>query len=263
LNRGDAKTAQGNLDGAIADYTQALMLDPKLADAACDRGLARQSQGDLDGALADYTQAIKLNPKFTIAYRNRGLAQQAKGNFDAAIIDYTHALSLDTKDIQDYYNRGQLKQTKGDFDGALRDLQEYCQLSPPDDFYSHYAHLYIWVISTRQKHSQEADQELAAALGQGWKTSANDLTGKLAEFLLGKITEADLMISAPPLSDAKKDAGQHCEIWYFAGVKRLLTGDQATAIDYFHKCIATDQKNYCEYLLAQMELKTLGISPTP
>jgi len=263
LNRGDAKTAHGDLDGAIADYTQALKLDPKLADAACDRGLARQAQGDLDGAIADYTEALKIKPKFTIAYRNRGLARQAQGDMDGAIADYTHALSLDTKDVQDYYNRGQLKQTKGDLDGALRDLQEYCHLSPPDDFYSHYAHLYIWTISTRQKHIQEADRELTDALGQGWKRSDTDLTRSLAEFLLGKIAEADLVLSIAPLPDAKKDAGQHCEVWYFAGIKRLLLGDQATAIDYFHKCLQTGQKNYCEYLLAQAELKTLGVGSTP
>ena len=33
INRGNAKSDKGDLDGAIADYSQAIQLDPKDADA--------------------------------------------------------------------------------------------------------------------------------------------------------------------------------------------------------------------------------------
>jgi Tfp pilus assembly protein PilF len=40
-------------------------------------------------------------------------------------------------------------------------------------------------------------------------------------------------------------------------MKRLLSGDAATARDDFQKCLATDRKDYDEYNLAAAELRML------
>ena len=50
-----------------------------------DRGIAKQKQGDFDGAIADYTHAIELDPKYALAFGNRGTAKQNKGDLDGAI----------------------------------------------------------------------------------------------------------------------------------------------------------------------------------
>ena len=267
LNQGDAKMAKEDVDGAIADYSHALEINPKLTEASCARGIARQAKDDLDGAIADYTQALQDDPKFVIASRNRGLARQAKGDVDGAIADYTHALSLDTKDTQDYYSRALAKLAQGDTLGGLGDLKEFCHVAP-EDTYTHYANLYIWVVSSRLKHTKAVDDDLLMALGGGWNSAADEIASKIAKFLLGQIHEYDL-ISAATVPDAKQTQGRYCEIWYFAGIKRLMAGNTATASDYFRKCVATGQKNYCEYLLAQAELKKMDAenknspSPTP
>ena len=44
-------------------------------------------------------------------------------------------------------------------------------------------------------------------------------------------------------------------------MKRLLMGDKATAIAYFHKCLATGQTDFFQYILARAELQAL--EPTP
>ena len=62
---------------------------PASADDFFNSGLARQTKGDLDGAIADYSKAIELNPKIAEAYNNRGLARYDKEDFDGAIADYT------------------------------------------------------------------------------------------------------------------------------------------------------------------------------
>jgi tetratricopeptide (TPR) repeat protein len=41
------------------------------------------SQGDFDGALKDYDEAIRLKPDYADTYINRGLARKAKGDIDA------------------------------------------------------------------------------------------------------------------------------------------------------------------------------------
>src|SRR5438128_7669797 len=92
-NRGLAREAKGDHDGAIADYSRAIELDPKFAVGAySNRGLAKQAKGDLDGAIADYNRAIELDPKLAIFYYLRALAKEAKGDLDGTIADDKRAI---------------------------------------------------------------------------------------------------------------------------------------------------------------------------
>ena len=262
-NRGNAKTANHDLDGAIADYTQAVTLNPKIALAYCNRGLARQAKGDLAGAVADYTQALAIDPKISTAYYSRALIEAQKDDLDAAIADSSQALDLDPKNAQAYYTRGLAKLSKGNLDGALSDLNQFCNLAPRDHAADN-ARLYLWLISKAQNSKADADEQLSDSLENSWNSSPDDLVSKTAAFLLGRMNEADYLVAADS-SDAKTDAGQHCEAWYFAGMKRLLMGDKKGAIDAFQKCLDTAQKDYGEYILAQAELQALQppVPPAP
>src|SRR5436305_1148236 len=131
-NRGLAKKNKGDLDGAVADCTRAIEVDPKDAGGYGNRGIAKQAQGDLSGAIADYTRAIELDPKYALAYYNRGVAKWGKGDVDGAIADYTRAIELDPKFTHTYYNRGVAKGAKGDIDGAIADYTRAIELDPKD-----------------------------------------------------------------------------------------------------------------------------------
>ena len=48
---------------ALADFNQAIQLNPELAEAYYGRGTVYFLKGDLDNALAYFNQAIQLNPK--------------------------------------------------------------------------------------------------------------------------------------------------------------------------------------------------------
>ena len=96
---------KGDLDKAIADFTEAIRLDPKYAQAYYNRGYAYW-KGDFDKAIADFTEAIRLDPKYAKAYCSRGICLQDKGDYDKAIADYTEAIRLDPKYAKAYYNRG-------------------------------------------------------------------------------------------------------------------------------------------------------------
>src|SRR5438477_10832767 len=80
VQRGNAKQAKGDLDGAIVDYNRAVKLNPNNALAYGNRGYVKQTKGDLDGAMADFNRALELNPKDAVTYNNRGNAKQAKGD---------------------------------------------------------------------------------------------------------------------------------------------------------------------------------------
>jgi len=255
-NRGVAKNAEGNVDGAIADFTQALILNPKLAQAYCDRGIDRQSKGDGDGALSDFAQALDLNPKLAAAYFNRALIRSQRGDLDGAIADNTQAIELNPANAQAYYNRGMGLMGKGSLDDALTDLNKFCELAPRDGN-ADSARVYIWLISTEKDPDGDADEKLASALLNDWNSPPEDLTSKIAAFLVGHITEKELIANAAS-PDPSREPGQYCRVWYFAGMKRLIGGDMTTAITYFQKSVATQQKDLSEYLFAQTELHALG-----
>ena len=63
-----------------------------------NRGLIWQEKGDLDKAIADYTEAIRLDPKYAMAYDSRGRRLGTKGDLDKAIADFNEAIRLDPND---------------------------------------------------------------------------------------------------------------------------------------------------------------------
>lgn len=255
-NRGNAKNAEGDLDGAIADYTQAIGQDPKIALAYCNRGFARQTKGDTDGALADYTAALTLSPNMGIVYYNRCLIRVQQGDLNGAIDDSTRAIELNAKTGPAYCNRGLAQMGKGNLTEALADLRKFCELAPTDSG-TDWARLYLWVIATRQNPKGTADQDLSTALQNEWNSPPEEFSSKIANFLLGHIHEDDLIANAAS-PDASREPEQYCKAWYFAGIKRLFAGDTKTAVTYFQKSVATNQKEFCEHIFAQTELVALG-----
>ena len=69
---------------AIADYTEAIRLNPKFAEAYCKRGYAYGNKGVYDKAIADCTKAIRLNPKLAGVHRP-GLAYDLSGKSQGRI----------------------------------------------------------------------------------------------------------------------------------------------------------------------------------
>jgi hypothetical protein len=55
------------------------LINPKLAIAYNNRGGAVQIKGDCDRAIADYSEAIKIDPNYTVACSNRANLFEAKG----------------------------------------------------------------------------------------------------------------------------------------------------------------------------------------
>ncbi len=174
--------------------------------------------------MKDYTQALKLDPKIPLAYFRRALIDVRRNNPDGAIADTTQSLDLDPKNTQAYYYRGFAKFARGNLDGATSDLRLFCEAAPHDRFADN-ARLYLWVIAKLGNQHGDADQDLSDALENGWNTSADDFTSKTAAFLLGRATESDYLTAASS-TDGNVDATQHCQAFYFAGMKRLLMGDK-------------------------------------
>ncbi|MDR0707369.1 MAG: tetratricopeptide repeat protein [Treponema sp.] len=129
-NRGVAYEVKKDFDRAMSDYNQVILLDPNYAKAYHGRGVAYRTKGDYDRAIADFTQAIRIDPNFVSAYINRGLAYRNKGDYDRAIADYTQAIRIDPKYVSAYHNRGVAYEAKKDFDRAMSDYNQVILLDP-------------------------------------------------------------------------------------------------------------------------------------
>lgn len=249
-SRGNVKRAKHDLDGAIADYNRAIELNGGGAIAYYNRGVAKQTKGDLDGALTDFNPAIELDPKNAAAYRSRGIVRAMKGDLDGALADYNHAIELDPKDGGTYSNRATVYFSTRNWATALEDYNRFLELSKQGQ---DYPRLYMWLIRTRTGHPDAANQELQQYLEQRQPGAPADWYSNLGSYLLGKMSDADLLNAAK--SDNK--TGQLCEAWFYVGMKKLLSGDKTGAQDCFQKSLATNQKDYTEYHFARAELKSL------
>jgi tetratricopeptide (TPR) repeat protein len=67
-----------------------------LAAAYVNRGNAYHNRAEYDQAIADYSNAIQINPKYAEAYNNRGASHEKKQDKGKAIADYRMALSIDS-----------------------------------------------------------------------------------------------------------------------------------------------------------------------
>ncbi len=127
---GNAYGKKKDYDRAIADFNQAIKIDPNYAKPYNNRGLAYYYKKDYDRAFADFNQALKLDPSFAIAYNNRGLAYGEKKDYDRAIADFNQALKLDPKSADTYYERGIVYDEKKDYDRAIADFNQALKLDP-------------------------------------------------------------------------------------------------------------------------------------
>ena len=100
-------------DRALADYSEAIRVDPGNVNAFDNRGNTWKAKGDSDRAIADYGDAIRLDPKYAFGYVNRGSVWRTKRNFDQAIADLSQAIRLDSSYSAAYSHRGLAYEAKG------------------------------------------------------------------------------------------------------------------------------------------------------
>lgn len=125
--QGLKKSQKLNYRLAIADYTQALELNPQLVAAHYQRGFARSQLSDDRGAFADYTAALKLNPDLPEIYYYRGLTRFKLANIPGSLEDFDRATDLNPHYGEAYYQRGLVYQEIDEKPAAIANFQQALQ----------------------------------------------------------------------------------------------------------------------------------------
>jgi tetratricopeptide (TPR) repeat protein len=287
IGRGNVRQAKGDWDGAITDFTKAIALKPNMADPYFNRANARKAKGDLQGAVADFTKAIELDPKAVDAYHNRGSTKRDLDDIDGALADFDKMIALDPEVIVSYASRAEARRAKGDLRGALADSTKLIALAPKDprgyitrgwlyyqnhaftnalldfqkgrdlDLTNAYVHVATWMSRARLGETAVATKELQSYIDHRGTKGQNEWVSKVARFLAGQLTEAEIFISVAN-DDKEIENGQRCEAYFYVGTKRLIGGDKTAARKNFEKCVETSAKSFDEYQGALAELKFLN-----
>jgi tetratricopeptide (TPR) repeat protein len=230
--RGAFKLQKGDYDGAITDLSRAIELSPNTADYYSDRGLAKLRKRDNDGAVVDFTRAIELDPKNAIAYRNRALAKNINGDADGALGDYNRAIDLDPKSASAFNSRGMIKKSKGDLDGAIADFTKAIELNDK--------------LAIAYKNRSEAKQAKGDAAG-----ATEDLkrAGELDPQLRGEASSADHIDRGIAKGTEKQSPGsaKTVEDFFSRAIAKKAAGDLDGAIADYDRAIQLDPKDAAIY----------------
>ena len=213
--------------------------------------------GKFDDAITNITRLLELEPDNAGALAGRAgalLKLHGAGSsgtiLDQSLADLNRALELDAGNTPWYEQRASIYYLTQRWDSALKDYRCFCEKAPAQ---ANYQRFYIWLILTRKSELAEANQELGAWFGSGKKPRASRWECAIAAFLLGQMSESDFL----NLGRRGGDSGRQCEAWFYAGMKRLVSGDAATAHEDFKQCLATGRKDFEEYNFAAAELRVV------
>lgn len=163
VNRGTAYRLKDDKERALADYSEAIRLDPKNVDAFSNRAsVYRGSSGDraLADAIADYDAVIRLDPKHALPLYNRGFAHHTKGDYDRAIADYNDAIRLGYQDPDGPLSyRGHAYFCKKDFVRAIADYDAALKINSRN-----VESLYARGLAKKKIGDAGGDADMAAAL---------------------------------------------------------------------------------------------------
>jgi tetratricopeptide (TPR) repeat protein len=130
--RGSAFGELKQSERAIADYDQALRINPNDEFAYYGRALEYYHLRKYESAIADYDQFILLKPDLGLAYYSRGIVYNDIKDYDRAIADYTQAIRLTPNHALSYNNRGNAYSALTLYERAIEDFNQAISIDPND-----------------------------------------------------------------------------------------------------------------------------------
>jgi tetratricopeptide (TPR) repeat protein len=97
MSRGLREAKAGAADDAAAVFSDAIVLDPALAEAWHQRAIARFKSGDTAGAVRDLQETLRLEPRHFGAWQTLERIAEGREDWKAAYDAWTHVLDIDPR----------------------------------------------------------------------------------------------------------------------------------------------------------------------
>lgn len=129
-NRGNARIALKDPEGAVAAFDGAIAAEPMFVEAHFNRAKLLKDLGRLEDALAGYDRCLALAPAFVDALMNRGNVLGMLGRHAEALACYDQCLALQPGLLEAHYNRGNVLMRLGRHEEARASYGRAVALNP-------------------------------------------------------------------------------------------------------------------------------------
>jgi len=202
INLGVALEQQGRREEAIAQYREALRIDPGRVQAHNNLGNLLDEAGRTQEALAEFREALRLNPKAALAHANLGTTLARLGRFDDAMREYAEAARLKPDDPRWSYLMGKACLRERRSAQAVRHFEDALRLDP--NHLTTLVHLARTLASDGNSNVRNGTR--AVELAQ----RANMLTGGEDAFVLDTLAMA--LAEAGRFDDARRIVQQAIDV---------------------------------------------------
>jgi tetratricopeptide (TPR) repeat protein len=121
---------QARTDEAVREYNIALRLNPSFEKARIFLGLLLAGEKKYDEAAAEYEAVLKTNPRSAVAHNDLARLLQSEGRQEESLRHYLAALQLDSSLAEAHNNLGILYLQKGQLADGTTQLREALRLHP-------------------------------------------------------------------------------------------------------------------------------------
>jgi Flp pilus assembly protein TadD len=118
------------LDEAIMHFTEALRINPQLADVHNKLGTAFFRRGKLDKAIEHLTESLRIEPHSADSHSKLGIAFFQQGKLDKAVIHFNEALRIKPDSATVHCNLGVIFARQGKLDEAVTHFRKALEFEP-------------------------------------------------------------------------------------------------------------------------------------
>lgn len=121
-NRALIKQSIGDVNGALEDFNEALVLNPKDITVYNNRGVLKKEQKDYIGSMSDYNRAQEINPNKATTYNNRADLYITLGKLNEALDDINRCITLDASNPVFFITKGEIYKAMGKYSEAISEF---------------------------------------------------------------------------------------------------------------------------------------------
>ncbi len=246
-NRGCEYRNKNQCDLAIADYNQAIQLDPTHVQSYNNRAVCLYNKGEYDSAAADYVKALQLDPKHVNSYYGLGNVYRLKGDYAKAIEYYGETLKLSPDLSGAIMNRGITYSEMGAYAMAITDYKDAVRAKSPNAFLP-------LLLAVAKMHT--GDTNIAADMNDEVQGLSNSWPMPVMQFYLGKLS-ADGLTAAAKDNDATVQLSQMCDTYFYLGEWQIYHGQKAQGLENLRAAKSSCSQTNIHYILATNDLNLM------